>query len=168
VTRKALLVSESDEAFRELVHGLLAFSERLMAVRQGFGQVIGLTGIEYTVLVSIAHLLERGSVSVNTVASHLHLSGAFVTIVTNQLAAKGLIRKGRDASDRRRAVLTTTAKGQQSLAELAPLQQQVNDALFEPLSREQFRELAGLVGPLVDAADRALALLTYLHPATRS
>jgi MarR family transcriptional regulator, organic hydroperoxide resistance regulator len=76
-----------------------------------------------------------------------------------------LIRKGRDAEDRRRAVLTTTPRGQQLLAQLAPLQQQVNDALFEPLNREQFRELAALVDPLVDAADRALALLEYLRPA---
>jgi DNA-binding MarR family transcriptional regulator len=168
VTRKALLVGESDQAFRHLVHGMLAFSERLMAIRQGFGQVLGLTGIEYTVLVSIAHLLERGPVGVNSIAAHLHLSGAFVTIVTNQLAKKGLIRKGRDAADRRRAALTTTPKGQQLLAELAPLQQQVNDALFEPLSRDQFRALAQLVDPLVDAADRALALLEYLHPVDRS
>ena len=163
VTRRELLVAESDAEFRHLVHGLLAFSERLMAVRQGFGQAIGLSGIEYTILVSIAHLAELEQVSVNTIASHLHLSGAFVTIVTNQLVRKGLIRKGRNSYDRRRAVLTTTAKGQQLLATLAPLQQPVNDALFEPLTKEQFRDLAALVDPLVDAADRALALLEYLR-----
>ena len=163
VTRRELLVAESDEAFRHLVHGLLAFSERLMAVRQGFGQVVGLSGVEYTVLVSIAHLVERGQVGVNAIASHLHLSGAFVTIVTNQLVEKGLIRKGRDAADRRRAVLTVTPRGQQLLGKLAPLQQQVNDALFEPLTKDQFRALAALVDPLVDAADRALALLGYLR-----
>ena len=163
VTRRELLVAESDDEFRHLVHGLLAFSERLMAVRQGFGQAIGLSGVEYTVLVSLAHLLERGRVSVNAIAAHLHLSGAFVTIVTNQLAQKGLIKKARDTADRRRAVLTTTARGQRLLAELAPLQQQVNDALFEPLTKERFRELAALVDPLVDAADRALALLEYLR-----
>jgi len=163
VTRRELLVAESDEAFRHLVHGLLAFSERLMAVRQGFGQFVGLSGIEYTVLVSIAHLVERGQVGVNAIALHLHLSGAFVTIVTNQLVQKGLIRKGRDAADRRRAVLTMTPRGQQLLGKLAPLQQQVNDALFEPLTKDQFRALASLVDPLVDAADRALALLGYLH-----
>jgi DNA-binding MarR family transcriptional regulator len=175
VTRRELLVADSDDEFRHLVHGLLAFSERLLAVRQGFGQALGLSAIEYTVLVSIAHLAgrargrapsrtpERAQVSVNTIASHLHLSGAFVTIVTNQLAQKGLIRKGRDTVDRRRAVLTTTVKGQQLLATLAPLQQPVNDALFEPLTRERFRDLAALVDPLVAAADRALVLLEYLR-----
>jgi DNA-binding MarR family transcriptional regulator len=163
VTRRALLVSDSDDEFRHFVHGLLAFSERLMAVRQGFGQAIGLSGVEYTVLVSIAHLVERGRVSVNSVAAHLHLSGAFVTIVTNHLVQKGLIRKSRDTVDRRRAVLTTTPKGRGLLAELAPLQRQVNDALFEPLTKEHFRELAALVDPLVDAADRGLALLEYLR-----
>jgi DNA-binding MarR family transcriptional regulator len=163
VTRKDLLVGDSDETFRQLVHGLLAFSERLMAVRQGFGQVLGLSGVEYTVLISIVHLQAHARVSVNTIASHLHLSGAFVTTVTNQLERKGLIRKSRDPDDRRRAVLTTTPRGQQLLARLAPLQQQVNDALFEPLTREQFRELAGRVDALVASADRALALLEYLQ-----
>ena len=163
VTRKDLLVGDSDETFRQLVHGLLAFSERLMAVRQGFGQALGLSGVEYTVLVSIAHLQAHAQVNVNTVAEHLHLSGAFVTTITNQLERKGLIRKARDTVDRRRAVLATTPRGQQQLARLAPLQQQVNDALFEPLGREQFRELAGRVDALVEAADRALALLEYLR-----
>jgi DNA-binding MarR family transcriptional regulator len=163
VTRRELLVGESDETFRHLVHGLLAFSERLMAVMHGFGEVLGLRGAEYTVLVSIAHLQARAQVNVNTIAEHLHLSGAFVTTVTNQLVARGLMRKGRDTVDKRRVVLTTTPRGQQLLTRLAPIQQPVNDALFEPLSREQFRELAERIDALVAAGDRALALLEYLR-----
>jgi DNA-binding MarR family transcriptional regulator len=73
------------------------------------------------------------------------------------------MRKGRDTVDKRRVVLTTTPRGQQLLTRLAPIQQPVNDALFEPLTKEQFRDLAALVDPLVAAADRALALLEYLR-----
>jgi len=163
VTRRELLVADSDEAFRHLVHGLLAFSERLMAVRQGFGQLLGLSGIEYTVLVSIAHLQARGQPSVGGVAEHLHLSGAFLTTVTNQLQRKGLIRKARDPADRRRASLATTARGAQLLERLAPVQQEVNDALFEPLTRSQFVDLSGEIDALVGSADRAIALLKYLR-----
>ena len=61
------------------------------------------------------------------------------------------------------AALTMTPRGQQLLGRLAPLQQKVNDALFEPLTKDQFRALAALVDPLVDAADRGLALLGYLR-----
>lgn len=163
VTRRELLVGESDDAFRHFVHGLLAFSERLMAVRRGFGQMLGLSGIEYTVLVSLAHLQVQGQVSVGAVAEHLHLSGAFLTTVTNQLARKGLIRKARDPADRRRASLVTTTRGVELLQRLAPVQQRVNDALFGPLTRSQFHDLAGEIDALVQSADRAIALLRYLR-----
>src|SRR5512145_3255778 len=154
VTRRELLVGDSDDAFRHFVHGLLAFSERLIAVRQGFGQILGLSGIEYTVLVSIAHLQSSGHASVSIMAGHLHLSGAFLTTVTNQLERRGLIRKGRDPADRRRASLATTARGQHLLERLAPVQQKVNDALFEPLTRSQFTDLSRQVDALVGSADR--------------
>jgi MarR family transcriptional regulator, organic hydroperoxide resistance regulator len=162
VSRRELLAGDSDETFRHFIHGLLAFAERVFAVRAGFGELVGLSGIQYTVLVSIAHLQNRSSVSVGHIAAHLHLSGAFITTVTNQLEALDLIRKAKDGSDRRRAVLLLTSKGQQRLEQLAPVQQQVNDVLFAPLTRDQFRKLAAMMDQWVDAGDRAVGVLTYL------
>lgn len=162
VSRRELLAGDSDETFRHFIHGLLAFAERVFAVRAGFGELLGLSGIQYTVLVSIAHLQSRHSVSVGSIADHLHLSGAFITTVTNQLEKLGLIRKAKDGADRRRAVLVLTSKGQQLLAQLAPLQQQVNDVLFAPLSRAQFQELAAIMDKWIDAGDRAVGVLSYL------
>lgn len=170
VSRQELLVGDSDAAFRHFIHGLLAFGERVLAVRAGFGELIGLSGIQYTVLVSIAHLQNRQAVSVGAVAAHLHLSGAFITTVTNQLAEAGLIRKSRAPGDRRVAVLVTTPKAQQSLERLAPVQRQVNDQLFAPLTRAHFEELARIMDSWIDAGDRAVALLRYLNhsPATKA
>lgn len=165
VARQELLIGDSDATFRHFVHGLLAFSERVFAVREGFGQLIGLSGVQYTVLVSIAHLQQREAVSVSAVAAHLHFSGAFITTVTNQLERLGLIRKGRSSVDRRRIDLATTPRADQLLEGLAPAQRQVNDQLFEPLSREQFIELAGRMDALVSAGDKAVALLHYLRSA---
>lgn len=166
VTRGELLVDDSDATFRHFVHGLLAFSERVMAVRQGFGQMIGLSGVQYTVLVSIAHLQDQGEVSVSAVAAHLHLSGAFVTTVTNELERRGFIRKARAETDRRRVALATTRNGRDLLEQLAPIQRKVNDELFAPLGRGQFTDLAAQMDGLVLAADRALVLLDYLRSAS--
>jgi MarR family transcriptional regulator, organic hydroperoxide resistance regulator len=163
VAREDLLVDASDATFRHFIHGLLAFSERVFAVREGFGQLIGLSGVQYTVLVSIAHLQQRETVSVSAVAAHLHFSGAFVTTVTNQLERLGLIRKARSEVDRRRIDLATTARADELLERLAPAQRQVNDQLFEPLSRAQFVDLAGRMDALVAAGDQAVALLDYLR-----
>jgi DNA-binding MarR family transcriptional regulator len=162
VSRKELLTNGSDDAFRHFVHGLLALSERTLAVRAGFGELIGLSGIQYTVLVSVAHLQERQPVSVGTVAAHLHLSGAFITTVTNQLEKLGFMRKSRDPNDRRVAVLVITAKAQQALERLAPLQRQVNDELFASVSRSHFEELSRVMDAWIESADRAVALLGYL------
>lgn len=168
VARRELLVADSDATFRHFIHGLLAFSERVVAVREGFGQLIGLSGIEYTVLVSIAHLQDREQVSVSSVASHLYVSGAFITKVTNRLERLGLIRKSRSEQDRRRVDLVTTTQGDELLERLAPAQQQVNDQLFEPLGRSQFIELARQMDALVGAGEKAVALLDYLRSSRKS
>src|SRR4029078_11013613 len=92
ISRPELLIDGSDRQFRRLVHGLFGFLARHEAIRRGHAARIGLVGIEYTTLISIRHLdAEEGDVNVNRVAEHLHLSGAFVTTVTNKLLKRGLI-----------------------------------------------------------------------------
>ena len=81
VSRPELMVDNSDQAFRQFIHDTLAFSARLQQVRSLLGQVIGLSGTQYTVLIAIAHLGSGDErVGVNLVADHLHFSGAFITI----------------------------------------------------------------------------------------
>ncbi|MFV3126784.1 MarR family winged helix-turn-helix transcriptional regulator [Niveispirillum sp. KHB5.9] len=162
VTRDALLVEGRDDAFRAFVHAALAFSSRLTAVRDGFGRLIGLTGPQYTILVSIDHLQELGDVNVKTVAEHLSLSGTFVTTEVNKLVAKGLVRKLRDTNDSRRVLLLTTPAGRRKLVELSQVQQPVNDAHFGSLSAPDFAALRRLMPVMVADTDRALELLDRL------
>ena len=62
-------------------------------IRAGHAAVIGLAGIEYTVLISIAHLSLDGDVNIKTVADHLHLSGAFITSVAQRLLGRSLQKR---------------------------------------------------------------------------
>lgn len=164
VSRPELLVDGSDRDFRRLVHGLLSFSARHEAVRAGHGARIGLVGVEYTVLISIGHLAaeEGDDVSVNRVAEHLQLSGAFVTTVTNKLLKRGLIHKHPHSRDRRRVRLEVSDAGLARLAELAPVQRQVNDVEFECLSAAEFRSLVSMVERLIQSSDRAVRLQEFL------
>lgn len=167
VTDPGLLEDGSDLAFREMVHDALAFSSRLEAVRSGFARLIGLTGIQYTILISISHLQYEQDVSISTIATHLHLSGAFVTNETNKLTAEGLVEKFQDPDDRRRVILRTTPEAQAKLARLAAVQSQVNNEHFAPLAHGDFQTFKRLISELVDSTDRALALLTALGPRVR-
>jgi MarR family transcriptional regulator, organic hydroperoxide resistance regulator len=164
VSAPALLdpAGDDDGQFRELVHGLLAFAQRLEGVRSGFAAYLGLSGIQYTILISIAHLGQSELVEVNTVARHLHLSGAFVTIETGKLVQLGLIDKQPNPADRRRVLLSITARGEAELARLAPLQREVNDTLFACIAPGELAGHVAFVRELVTCSERAGSLLRHL------
>ena len=163
VSRPELLIGGSDKQFRELVHGLFGFLALHEEIRSGHAKQIGLAGVEYTVLIAIAHLAQEGDVSVSRVAQHLHLSGAFITTVCQRLQALGLITKDVDARDRRRVSLAVADEGQRRLDALAPIQRQVNDAEFACLSREEFLTLGRIVDRLIESGEQAVALQKFLH-----
>ena len=162
-SRPELLPDGTDRDFRRLVHGLFGFLARHERIRAGHARFIGLAGIEYTVLISIAHLAADGDVNVKTIAEHLHVSGAFITSVTGKLLNMGLIHKEPDPADRRRVTLTVSPQGHALLEKLAPVQRQVNDAEFACLGREDFRFLIDIVERLIACGDQAVALQAYLH-----
>ena len=163
ITNPACLVDGSDTEFRHLVNGLLPFAARLLTVRDGFGSLIGLTGVQYSLIRSIAHLSQQGEVTVNQLADHLHLSGPFITIETGKLKKLGLIDKKAHPDDRRKMLLTITAAGTRLLNELLPVQQRINDVLFDGVTRTEFKVLCSIVDRLVANGDRAALDLDHLQ-----
>jgi DNA-binding MarR family transcriptional regulator len=161
-SRPELLPGGRDRQFRHLIHALFGFAAHHERIRSGHAKVIGLAGIEYTVLISIAHLSQDGDVNVKTVADHLYLSGAFITAVAGKLMKLGLIHKKIDPGDRRRVTLTVSAQGRAALERLAPIQRQVNDMEFGTLTREEFELLTGIVERLIESGAKAVALQNYL------
>lgn len=168
VSRPELLVRGSDRDFRHLVHGLFGFLARHERIRAGHGRAIGLGGVEYTALISIAHLSSEGDVSVKRVADHLHVSGAFITATVQRLVRRGIVEKEVDAGDRRRVTLTVSPQGNALLERLAETQRQVNDVEFGSLSRAEFRALTDVVDRLIESGERAVALQDYLLSAGRA
>lgn len=162
VSRRELLRGGSDDDFRCLVHNLLAFSARLQGIRGAFGAYLGLTGVQYTILISIAHLQSLEGVSVKQIADHVSLSGAFVTNETKKLEQAGLVTKRTDPSDRRRVSLTITESCNELLAELAPVQTTINDILFKNLAAEDFERLLALSDGLLRGANEASLLAKHM------
>ncbi len=152
----------TDRQFRAFVHDFLAFSAQVGQVRNGFGEYLGLSGVAYTTLRSVAFLQDKQGIGVNELAEHLHLSPAFVTIEVAKLVKAGLIEKRTNKKDRRRVLLTVSAKGRARLDELVVLQAPVNDALFETLSESEFLEFAKTIRRLVVCGEHALSLMELL------
>jgi len=162
VSRPQLLVNGSDHELRRLVHGLFAYLAIHTSVRDGYAEILGLGGQQYTILLCIRHLAATKPVSVRTIADHLRLSGSFITVETKKLEAMGLVDKERQTGDRRMLSLKLSARGNALLDSIAPLRCQVNDLQFSSLTASDFRQLVALIYRLIDSGDRALSLLQFL------
>ncbi len=158
IASEELLVDGGDQLFRKMVHAFFAFNARHETIRDGHARRIGLAGTEYTILISIAHLSQEAPVNVKTVAEHLHVTTGFITNTTRKLQSRGLVRKTRDTTDKRKTNLTVTPKAIALLDELAPYQRPVNDAEFGSLSRAEFLQLSETIQRLVTSSEQAARL----------
>ena len=162
VSRDELLVDGSDARFRQLIHRLLAYASSLEAIRAGMGGMIGLSGIQYTILVCIAHLQGARGVGVKEIARHLSCTGAFVTIETGKLADLGMVEKRPNPDDKRRVLITVTGRARALLTGLAPVQRQINDTLFASVDGPGFAQLCELAETLTADARNAQSLIEFL------
>ncbi len=158
VSLPALLPDGTDREFRKLVHDMKAFTALLASMREAHARRTGLAGVEFTVLISIAHLSLDGEVNVKSVADHLRVSGPFVTTVTRKLQQAGLLRKTQVEADRRRTSLEVTDKGYALMVSVSPYMRELNDFAFAPLDLERMRTLQNLVTDLIGSMEQALAL----------
>lgn len=76
-------------------------------------QKIGLTGSQLQVLRALA---KSDTLTAHQLSREVSLSQGTVTTVLDRLEAKGLIRRERDAQDKRRLVLTLTEAGREVLS----------------------------------------------------
>ena len=159
VSRAALLPGGSDAEFRGLIHDLIAYGHRLDACRDAFAAIIGVSGVQYEILMLVSR---ADGLSVGEVAARLHRSGAFITIEANKLAERGILVKSSDPSDGRRVLLVMASKGFDLVEKLAPHQRKINDVLFECLDAKRFAQLRALAADLVGCGDRAVSMLEAL------
>lgn len=161
-TLPELLVEGDDHKFRQMIYDVLAFSARLDAVRNGLGSLVGLTGSQYSVLITVRMLEGEGnSTGVIDIAEYLHVSGAFVTSEVNKLTKQGFVSKITDPSDRRRVRLSITTEGEALLADLTTDQIPINNTLFANITRAEFDTLCTILPKLVAQGDEALNEIDY-------
>ncbi len=162
VSRPELLVNNSDREFSRLVLGLFTLRSVLFQIGEKNGASIGLGAIEHISLMILVRVSSVQDIGVQELANLLRLSGAFMTSTVNGLVEKGLVTKSPHPVDGRRICLRATERAIHLLAELGPVQRQVNDVAFGSLSAAEFRQLCDLVQRLLGSAEQATALQEYL------
>jgi len=79
------------------------------------------------------------------------------------LETRGLVRRARDAEDRRKVRLFLTDDGRKAARAIAALTEAMDEGLFRALGKDQRAMLAGLLSKLVEAQ----GLQPGVHPAYR-
>jgi DNA-binding MarR family transcriptional regulator len=142
VTRPEILIDGSDGEFRRLIHRMLIGQARLAAVRECIAGRIGVSGTQYTMLMSVLHLQGTTGVSITALAGYLEVTGPHVTGIIGTLVAGGFVRKAVNPKDRRGVLVKLTPAGRKKLLQAFAFISAVNDRLFEGVGREEYRAVA--------------------------
>ena len=156
VNRPNVLVGGRDREFRRLIHRLLLFSGRLEAVREIIARQVGVTGVQYTMLMSVLHQDKGEGVSIGALAEYLEVTGAHVTSQIGKLAAAGFVRKAVNPHDGRGVLVQLTALGRARLVAALELIRGINNRLFEGVSASEFKALRSFSGKFVKNTENAL------------
>lgn len=127
-----------------LINLVSAHSHRL--VSDGFAAA-GARGYHYRLL---AALDEYGPSSQAALGRNTAIDRSDVVAALNELAAKNLIERSPDPSDRRRNIITLTPDGSRHLAELDEVLTGIQNDLLAPLTPSERDQLTGLLTRVID------------------
>ena len=102
-------------------------------------------------------LADHGPMGQRELGQAMGTDPSILVTLLNPLEADGMVARTRDPADRRRHVVTVTAKGKRKLDLAAEAQRQAEDAIFAGLSTEQRAQLRELLIALRDSKRGAAA-----------
>jgi DNA-binding MarR family transcriptional regulator len=102
----------------------------------------------------LAALEEFGPASQASLGRRTEMDRSDVAAAISELAAQKLAERATDQNDRRRNIITITAKGRAHLRRLDTLLADAQDELLAPLSPGERQALVGILTRLLDYHDR--------------
>jgi len=156
VTRRALLRGGSDVEFRRLIYRLLLVEERLRRARDFLGRRAGLTGPQYTMLITVAYLQGATGITVRSLARNLRVTSAFITAESRRLVERGLLARRTNPHDSRSTLLSVTAAGRRRIERLVPELRAINNAFFARVGARSFAAATRFLEELLAGSERAM------------
>lgn len=130
-SRKELLVDGSDQTLRRMTLGFAVLSWLLADIRAGFAKLLNISPFQYVALQAIARVQSDEPWTTQSLARHFHVTNPYVSVELRGLLKNDLLAAQPSSSDRRTKHLVITPAGAEMLAWLAPIQQHVNDTLYQ-------------------------------------
>lgn len=108
-------------------------------------ETLDLTAPQLYVMATIGY---AGQLPFNEIGAKMMVTVSNLTGIVDRLEEKGLVARERDTSDRRIVYVKLTSKGQKLYKTSIPTFENTLARLFEPLEKEEQKELGGLLKKL--------------------
>ncbi|MDA0662120.1 MAG: MarR family winged helix-turn-helix transcriptional regulator [Proteobacteria bacterium] len=162
-TSEALLDSDGGDAeFRRMIYGIFKMTVNFDRIRERMATALGLSGIQYHILMVIAELSVDMPVTISVIAERLHTSGAYVTMECKKLMRRGFVDKQPNPDDGRSVIVSVTGEGRSAIDAFAPHLQKINDELFDGIGPETFQQFRAIVDRMSRTSARAADLAEIL------
>jgi DNA-binding MarR family transcriptional regulator len=141
-------VTESDT--RSCPASSLLISQLARGTRRRIEQAVAPLGLRPRELLALQHLRERGPSAQQTLAELLGVDATNLVAVLNSLEDAGLIERRRDRTDRRRAIIELSRRGERRLADLDRALRQIDDEILATLTSSDRKILNCLLARAVE------------------
>lgn len=156
ISREDLLDAKgSDADFRRTIYGIFTMTVNFDRIRERMATALGLSGIQYHILMVVAELSLEMPVTISVVADRLHTSGAYVTMETKKLMRRGFLDKRPNPEDGRSVILELTPDGKEAIDAFALHLRAINDELFDGMGPETFAQFGAIVDHMCRTSARA-------------
>ncbi|MEX2453742.1 MAG: MarR family winged helix-turn-helix transcriptional regulator [Rhodospirillaceae bacterium] len=152
----------SDAEFRRTIYGIFTMTVNFDRIRERMATALGLSGIQYHILMVVAELSLEAAVTVSAVADRLHTSGAYVTMETKKLMRRGFLDKRPNPEDGRSVLLELTVEGREAIDAFAPHLRAINDELFDGIGPETFSQFRAIVDHMCRTSARAADMAEHI------
>jgi DNA-binding MarR family transcriptional regulator len=159
ITHSALLEGGRDDHFRQALYVMVLAYSRLETCREAFGKAMGLTGMQFAVMMGVAYQQKRDGVTIRALSDHVQLASTHVTTEVGALTRKGLLLKQPHPTDRRSVLVSLTKEGEEAIRAVNPLLRRVNDRLFENVTKTELSAIFGVMTKIAFNSEYALAEL---------
>ena len=153
------IMTERTESARSAEYGSCAcfnLRKAARAVTQLFDRNLHPSGLRVTQFSILAVLHRLAPVPVTRLAQALGMDRTTLARDLGPIEREGLVRIG-EGADRRKRVVTLTARGRKVFAKAVPLWERAQSRMVEGLGQEKFKELLGQITQAISIAHHGAA-----------
>lgn len=161
-SRQELLVDGNDQTLRRMTLGFAVLGWLLTDIRGGFSKLLDISPFQYVALQAIARVQPDEPWTTRSLAEHFHVTTPYISVELRGLLSKNYLEAQPSLLDRRSKHLVVTPSGVELLTWLAPVQQHVNDTLYQQFDSEGLVRQCEVIEQMIkdaQAADQYLRAL---------